>query len=333
MEFRVETIERQKEKHRAKHYKPWTLKKEALLPYLDVVLWGAVAYVASEFLLRGGAGNGLELYLLYVLLVAALRGQLPAVAAVVLATGGYLMQRAEYRGVAFHGRLDREASLWVLQVFLVGMVVGWMKDQLQAMRAEYERELADRNDQLEDLVRVHEETIQKKQSLEQQVINQRGSLGRLYQLTTALNQNSPEEVLSAAGPVLAELMETTDAAVYRVTIPGSAQLVSTARVRGRAVQDTILYAKWAELNCALNEQSVFINRTLEKDCPQMVCGVYPGGRMQALLVLWRLPWEHMNLAQANRLQVASCLVRDALLRAEKTEIASLFTSKGMDFSN
>lgn len=320
MEFRAETVGRHEAKHSAKHYKPWALKKEALLPYLDVVLWGAVAYVASEFLLRGGAGSGLELYLLYVLLVAALRGQLPAVAAVVLATGGYLVQRVEYGGAAFHGWLDREASLWALQVFLVGMVVGWMKDQLQAVRVEYEQELADRNDQLEELVRVHEETIRKKQSLEQQVINQRGSLGRLYQLTAALNQNSPEEVLAAAGPVLAELMETTDAAVYRVTAPGSAQLVSAARVRGQAVRDTVPYAEWAELDRALNEQRVFINRTLEKDCPQMVCGVYPGGRMQVLLVLWRMPWEYMNLAQANRLQVVGCLLRDALLHAEKQEV-------------
>lgn len=39
--------------------------------------------------------------------------------------------------------------------------------------------------------------------------------------------------------------------------------------------------------------------------------------MQTILMLWGLPWERMNLAEANRLTVVGYLIQNAVIRANR----------------
>jgi len=60
---------------------------------------------------------------------------------------------------------------------------------------------------------------------------------------------------------------------------------------------------------------VYINKTMDDSYPLMACAVYAEDKMQTILMLWGIPWERMNLAEANRLTVIGYLIQNAVVRA------------------
>ena len=55
-----------------------------------------------------------------------------------------------------------------------------------------------------------------KELLSNQIINQSDSFGKLYEITSSLDQYEPSEVLFYAAEVLARLMGSRDVAIYTV---------------------------------------------------------------------------------------------------------------------
>ncbi len=75
----------------------------------------------------------LDFYLLYVLLFATVYGQQQAVFSALLATAGYFFHQM-YGRSGFEVLLDYNTYVWMAQLFIVGMVVGYMRDRLYQLR-------------------------------------------------------------------------------------------------------------------------------------------------------------------------------------------------------
>ena len=73
----------------------------------------------------------------------------------------------------------------------------------------------------------------------------------------------------------------------------------------------------AEIYDALSEQKVYINKNMDERYPLMARGIYEGGQVQMIIMLWGLKWEKMTLGQANFLTVVSYLIQNAVLRAQR----------------
>ena len=72
----------------------------------------------------------LDFYLLYVLLFAIVYGQQQATFSALLATAGYLF-RQTYTRSGFEVMLDYNTYVWIAQLFILGLVVGYMHDQIR----------------------------------------------------------------------------------------------------------------------------------------------------------------------------------------------------------
>ena len=72
-----------------------------------------------------------------------------------------------------------------------------------------------------------------------------------------------------------------------------------------------------EIYDALTEQKVYINKNMDERYPLMARGIYEGGEVQMIIMLWGLRWEKMTLGQANFLTVVSYLIQNAMLRAQR----------------
>ena len=68
---------------------------------------------------------------------------------------------------------------------------------------------------------------------------------------------------------------------------------------------------------ALKEQKVYINKKMDEQYPLMARGIYEGGEVQMIIMMWGLSWEKMTLGQANFLTVVSYLIQNAVLRAQR----------------
>ncbi len=258
----------------------------------------------------------LDFYLLYVLLFAIVHGQQQALLSAVLAVAGYCF-RQMYERTGFEVLLDYNTYVWIAQLFILGMVVGYMRDQLRYIKDEHEERVGYLHGKLGDIEDINDSNIRMKQSFEMQIMNQKDSLGKVYEITSRLDAYAPEEVLFYAAEMLAKLMESKGVAIYTVANGDYARLFSATSKEARRLGNSIKYTAMENMYNELKERRVYINKTLEDQMPLMASAVYEGEEMQLILMLWGLPWQRMTLAEANRLTVIGALIQNTVLRANR----------------
>ena len=166
------------------------------------------------------------------LLFAIVYGQQQATFSAMCAVAGYLF-RQMYTRSGFEVLMDYNTYVWIAQLFILGLVVGYMRDQIRTMRME-SQELEDHlSRQITDIRDINESNIRVKKVMEQQLIDQRDGIGKIYSITKALDQRMPDEVMFYAVEILTELMGTRDVALYNVVNGDYARIFSAASAEGQ----------------------------------------------------------------------------------------------------
>lgn len=258
----------------------------------------------------------LDFYLLYVLLFAIMHGQQQALVSAVLAVCGYCF-RQMYHRTGFEILMDYNTYVWIAQLFILGMVVGYMRDQLKYIREENEEKVRYLHGKLDDIEDINDSNIRMKQSFEMQIMNQKDSLGKVYEIASRLDAYEPEEVLFYAAEMLSKLMESKDVAIYTVANRDYARLFSATSNEARKLGNSVKYTSMELMYNELKERRVYINKTLEDKLPLMASAVYESEEMQLILMIWGLPWQRMTLAEANRLTVIGALIQNTVVRANR----------------
>ena len=96
-------------------------------------------------------------------------------------------------------------------------------------------------------------------------------------------------------------MQTKDVALYNVVNRDYARIFSASSDKARSLGNSIRYKEMTEIYDALTEQKVYINKNMDERYPLMASGIYEGGEVQMIIMLWGLSWEKMTLGQANLL--------------------------------
>lgn len=260
--------------------------------------------------------NRLDFFLLYVLLFAIVYGQQQAIFSSLLAVAGYFLQQM-YGRTGFEVLLDYNIYVWMAQLFIIGMVVGYMRDQLQYVKDENEEEVRYLSRKVDDIADINDSNVRMKQSFETQLVNQRDSLGKVYEITSSLEAYESEEVLFYAARVLGELMDSKDVAVYTVANGDYARLFSFTSKEARKLGNSIKYTDMEDLHDDLKEHRVFINKKMDEKLPLMASAVYTDDRMELILMIWGIPWQRMTLAEANRLTIIGALIQNAVVHANR----------------
>ncbi|MCI8292601.1 MAG: NAD-dependent epimerase/dehydratase family protein [Hespellia sp.] len=303
-----------------KGYKKFTYFIRGILrkmfPFAENVLGFIPFFMLNNKAVGSQYFDRLDFYLLYVLLFAIVHGQQQAIFSAMLAVAGYFFGQM-YERTGFDILLDYNTYVWIAQLFIVGMVVGYMKDKLKDIQKEDEEEIRYLKRKMDDISDINDSNIQMKQNFEQQVVNQRDSLGKIYELTSGLEHYAPEEVLFYAAKILSQLMDSRSVAVYVVANEEYARLFSATSPEARELGYSIKYSEMEEMLCELKEHRVYVNRTMQEGLPLMASAVYEQEQMWFILMLWDIPWQRMTLAEANRFMIVCALIRDAALRAEQ----------------
>lgn len=287
-----------------------------LVPYLENMICFIPFFMLNNRAVSSPYYNKLDFYLLYVLLFAIIYGQRQAIFSSVLAVAGYCF-RQMYDKSGFEVLLDYSTYVWIAQLFILGMVVGYMRDQIRYIKEEDREEISYLNGQLADMTDINDSNVRMKHVFERQLINQKDSLGKIYSITSELDQYGPEEVLFYAAQVLSNLMDTRDAAIYTVANGDYARLFSFTSDTAKQLGNSIKYTDMPEMYGELKEQRVYINRTLNEKYPLMAAAIYSEDQMQIIMMLWGIPWERMNLSESNRLMIVGYLVQNAAVRASR----------------
>lgn len=287
-----------------------------LVPYIENMICFIPFFMLNNRAVGSQYFDRLDFYLLYVLLFAIVYGQQQAVFSGLLATAGYCF-RQMYQQSGFEVLLNYNTYVWMAQIFILGMVVGYMRDQLHFIRHEDEEEIGYLNGQIDDIADINDSNVRMKHIFETQIVNHKDSLGKIYSITSKLDQYEPEEVLFYAAQILEQLMDSKDIAIYSVANGDYARLFSFTSETAKKMGNSIHYSAMTEMYDELKEDRVFINKNMNPDYPLMANAIYSEDEMQIILMVWGIPWERMNLAEANRLRVIGYLIQNAVVRANR----------------
>lgn len=287
-----------------------------LIPFVE----NLVAFVPFFMLNNRAVGSqyfaNLDFYLLYVLLFAIVHGQQQAIFSSLLAVSGYCF-RQMYQRSGFDVMLDYNTYVWIAQLLILGLTVGYMRDQLRNIKDEQEHEIKYLSGQLNDIEDINDSNMRVKEILSEQLINHNDSFGKIYEITSSLDKYEPEEVIFYAAEVLSKLMGSKDVAIYMVANRSYARLFSATSKKARSLGNSINYQDMGPLYQDISAQKVFINKNMDEQYPLMANAIYSEDEMQLILMVWGIPWEHMMLGQANLLTVIGYLIQNAVLRATR----------------
>ena len=213
--------------------------------------------------------------------------------------------------------LDYNTYVWTAQLFIVGMAVGYMRDRLEHITGEKDEEIRYLKERIVSIEDINESNVRMKQNFETQLVNQRDSLGQIYEITSSLEKYEPEEVLFYASQVLGQLMNSRDVAIYVVANRNYARLFSATSKKARRLGNSIEYTSMEEMYAELKEGRVYINKSMNEKYPLMAHAVHAEGEMQLILMVWGIPWQRMTLAEANRLTIMGTLIQGAVVRARR----------------
>ncbi len=288
----------------------------ALIPFIENLICFIPFFMLNNRAVGSRYFANLDFYLLYVLLFAIVHGQQQATVSAVLAVAGYIF-RQMYHRTGLEVLLDYNTYVWIAQLFILGLVVGYMKDRLRTIRNETRNEVKYMESQLDDIQDINTSNVRIKNMLEVQLVNQNDSFGKLYEITSSLDQYEPSEVLFYAAEILAKLIDSRDVAIYTVANRSYARLFSATSPRARELGNSIEYTKMEDMYHLIKEKRVYINRSMDARYPLMADAIFAEDEMQLILMVWGIPWERMTLSQANMLVIIGYLIQNAVLRANR----------------
>lgn len=287
-----------------------------LLPFIENLACFGIFFEVVQCTSGSQYFSRLDFYLLYILLFALVHGQQQAIFSALLSVVGYFIQQMYVYSV-YEVLLDYNTYVWVAQLFIVGMFVGYMRDYLRRVQEDHADELRRLYEKNEGITEINDSNMRMKQNFESQVINQRDSLGKIYEITSRLDQYEPEKVLFYAAQMIAQLMDSRDTAVYLVVNRNYARLYSATSPNARKLGNSIQYTAMDEVYGELKEGRVYINKAMTTALPLMASAVTFAGELQMILMLWGIPWQRMTLAEANRLTIIGTLIQNAVVRASR----------------
>ena len=226
----------------------------------------------------------LDCYLLYVLLFAIVYGQQQASFSAILSIGGYFF-RQMYHRTGFEVALDYNTYVWIAQLMILGLSVGYLRDQLSSMKADKADEITYLNNRLKDIEEINAINTRLKNDLETQVVNQSDSIGKIFDITSSLDSDEPESVFFHAA--------------------------------ARRLGNSIAYTEYTQMVEAFKNRTVFVNRQLTENVPLMAAAILSNDEIQSIIMLWDISWDRLNLSFMNRFQVIGYLIQNAVLRANR----------------
>ena len=285
-------------------------------PYIENLVFFIPFFMLNNRATESQYFSKIDFYLIYVLLFAVVHGQRQATFSALLATAGYMF-RQMYDKSGITVLTDYNTYVWIAEIFIVGLVVGYMKDKLNFIKEEDEQEVDFLSEQVTDISNINDSNLRVKEGLITQVVNYNDSLGTVYEMISRLGEDDPTKILFRAITIIKDITECPDVSIYRIDDHNYARLFGYTTEKAVSLGHTICLPDNELFYDAALKRTVFLNRNMDKNYPMMEYCVYEGEKPDLMIMLWSIPFERMTIAESNRLIVLGKLIQNAVNRTEK----------------
>ena len=286
----------------------------ALVPYIENLIFFIPFFMLNNRATGSQYFSKIDFYLIYVLVFAVVHGQRQATFSALLATAGYVF-RQMYNKSGIAVVTDYNTYVWIAEIFIVGLIVGYMKDQLNFIKEENEQEVDFLSERVTDIADINDSNLRVKEGLITQVVNYDCSLGTVYDLVEQLDKDNPLKILFHAITLIRNVMDCQDVSLYRIHTEHYARLFGYTSEKAASMGHTVHLPDKGPLYEAFSREEVYLNRTMDPQYPMMAYCIYEEDNMGMMILLWSIPFERMTIDESNRLTVISKLIQKAVKRS------------------
>lgn len=283
----------------------------ALVPYIENLVCFIPFFMLNNRAVGSQYFSKIDFYLLYVLLFAVVHGQRQATFSALLATVGYVF-RQMYGKTGLMVVTDYNTYVWVAEIFILGLVVGYMKDQIRFMQEEKVQEVDFLSERVSDIADINDSNLRVKEGLITQVVNYDYSLGTVYDMIEQLEADHPAIILFRAMTLLQKLMGSQDVSLYRINDEKYGRLFGYTSARAASLGATVYVPDETVMYEAFEKQEVYLNREMNPKYPVMAYCLYENEKMSLMLMLWSIPFERMTIDESDRLIVIGKLIQKSV---------------------
>lgn len=287
----------------------------AWVPYIENLILFIPFFMLNNRATESQYFSKIDFYLIYVLLFSVVHGQRQATFSALLATAGYIF-RQMYNNSGLTVVTDYNTYVWIAEIFIVGLVVGYMKDRLNFLKEEKEQEVDFLSERVTDITDINDSNLRVKEGLITQVVNYDYSLGTVYEMISNLGEDDPTKILFRAITLIRDVTECRDVSIYRIDDNNYARLFGYTTEKAASMGHTIYLPGNEPFYDAALKKAVFLNRNMDENYPMMEYCVYEGEKPDLLIMLWSIPFERMTIDESNRLIVLGKLIKNTVKRTE-----------------
>ena len=262
-------------------------------------------------------GASFDYKLVYIILFGILYGSKQSIISVVLSWG--LMIYIELQnGKEIISLLYDPGILFQFALYLFfGLAVGYATDRKQQTIQYKDNLIHAQQDKLDFLTGVYHDTLAVKQDLQEQILNNGDSLGKIYSVIKELESLEPEKVIQSTVTVLEKIMQTSAISIYSV----KPQALTYIRMLTKSSkleldqQKSLKLSDYPELLATIESKRLYVNRTLDPKLPMLAAPIISNGEAVALVCIHHVEFERMTLYYENLFHICVELISGSVSRA------------------
>lgn len=285
-----------------------------IVPFVESLIFFIPFFIINNYAETSPYLEGINFYILYVLLFAVVHGRQQAIFTSLLSVIGYSLQEL-YTTSGFSLLIDIKTYVWIAKTFMIGLTVGHLKDKFREMEADKNERIDFLTERIDDIRSINSSNIKIKNYFQDKIISSTESIGRIYDITSRLDTAAKGEVIFAAMDTLSEIMGSKDISIYLVSNQEYCRLAAASSERARYLGKSIKMNDYKVIFDTLRNKQIFINRSLDDGLPMMASALFDNeANMKIVILLWDIPYEQMTLYQANLLTVVGSLIYHGVVR-------------------
>lgn len=285
--------------------------KEKIVPYVENIVIFFLVTAINLVLKDTWFGEYVNFYLFYMVLLAVVYGTQQALFASAL-----LFAQRLYEVLVQRGGIDYTTFIEVIQILIVGVSVGYMRDKYKRKNLELEDEKKYFQSELVDMTRIYDGSRYLKEVYEKRLMGYENSMARIYEVVRRLDFWEPQKVVFEAIDVIQELLEIEHVAIYITGKYGKyLRLLAASTEEARKMGKSICVDENFFMYKELKEKRVYRNKQLGTDFPAYACGVFTEDNLTATVMLWTDDLSKINLYEANMFVLLCHLIEAAMSRA------------------
>ncbi|MDQ0202897.1 NAD-dependent epimerase/dehydratase family protein [Pectinatus haikarae] len=297
-----------------------------LRPYMEnLILFAIVFFITVQLNIVNNfeAMSGLDYSQIYILIMGLIYGKKQSLIAAFLSMALFLFKINSKGLDVISVFYNIEYTMHLIAYLFMAVFTGYITDKHNFHLQDMLRELNKMDTRQKFLTKAYDAAIALKNKFYSQIVNSSDSIGWLYNSVNKLYNIESEKIYTSAVEVVSELMGTENTVVATINKSANGNIFLRRKIkRGSATAALPLSAKVADheyLDKVVNKKETFVNKTLEKNIPDMAVPVIVRNEVIAVIGIYAIPFEFFSLHYEKMMRIISMMIAEALDKASQYE--------------